>query len=166
MKLESKLGLATGALILAMLLSAFTATVRIQQANHLASSATTQHIPINAATRDLRLQLVYSIHALESYMLFGVDPASSAAYRHARQQYLGQADESMAKLRQYAQQSDLGYDATRIRQLDADLASLKGLEEKVEQFNESKTSQGTTQAYDMFQNQILPLEKISVLHDR
>ena len=159
MKLESKLGLATGALILAMLLSAFTATVRIQQANRLASSATTQHIPINAATRELRLQLVYSIHALESYMLFGIDPASSAAYRRARQQYLGQADESIAKLRQYAQQSDLGYDATRIRQLDADLASLKALEEKVEQLNESKTSQGTAQAYDTFQNQILPLER-------
>jgi methyl-accepting chemotaxis protein len=159
MKLESKLGLATGALIFAMLLSAFTATMRIQQANRLASSATTQHIPINAVTRDLRMRLVYSIHALESYMLFGIDPASSTAYRRARQEYLAQSDESIAKLRQYAQQSDLGYDATRIRQLDADMASLKALEEKVEQLNESKTSQGTAQAYDTFQNQILPLER-------
>src|SRR6266567_2246352 len=85
MKLESKLGLTTGVLICAMLLSAFTATMRIQEANHLASSATTQHIPINAATRDLRIQLVYSIHALESYMLFGIDPASAANFRKARQ---------------------------------------------------------------------------------
>lgn len=81
MKLETKLGLATGALILAMLLSAFTATMRIQEANRLATSATTQHIPINATTRDLRIRMVYSIHALESYMLFGIDPTSSAAYR-------------------------------------------------------------------------------------
>jgi methyl-accepting chemotaxis protein len=159
MKLESKLGLATGALILAMLLSAFTATMRIQQANHLATSATTQHIPINAATRDLRLQLVYSIHSLGSYMLFGIDPASSAAYRRARQEYLHQADDSMDKLRQYAQKTDLGYDATRIRQIDADMASLKTFEDKVEQLNESKTSQGTAQAYDTFQNQIIPLER-------
>jgi methyl-accepting chemotaxis protein len=159
MKLESKLGLATGALILAMLLSAFTATMRIQEANRLASSATTQHIPINATTRDLRIRMVYSIHALESYMLFGVDPASAASFRRARQEYLQQADESMAKLRQYAEQYNLGYDATRIRELDASIASLKGLEEKVEQLNESKTSQGTAQAYDTFQNQILPLEK-------
>jgi methyl-accepting chemotaxis protein len=159
MKLESKLGLATGALILAMLLSAFTATMRIQEANRLAFSATTQHIPINAATRDLRIRLVYSIHALESYMLFGIDPGSAASFRRARQEYLVQADESMAKLRQYAEQYNLGYDATRIRELDASIASLKGLEEKVEQLNESKTSQGTAQAYDTFQNQILPLEK-------
>ena len=159
MKLESKLGLATGALILAMLLSAFTANMRIQEANRLASSATTQHIPINAATRDLRMHLVYSIHALESYMLFGIDPASAASYRRARQEYLSQADQSMARLRQYSEQNNLGYDATRIREIDAGLGSLKALEEKVEQLNESKTSQGTTQAYDTFQNQILPLEK-------
>lgn len=159
MKLEQKLGLATGALILAMLLSAFTATMRIQEANRLATSATTQHIPINAATRDLRLQMLYSIHALESYMLFGIDPTSSATFRHARQQYLLQADESMVKLRQYAEHNNLGYDTTRIHELASGLTSLKTLEEKVEQLNESKTSQGTAQAYDIFQNQVLPLEK-------
>ncbi|WP_260705643.1 methyl-accepting chemotaxis protein [Edaphobacter flagellatus] len=159
MKLETKLGLATGALILAMLLSAFTATMRIQEANRLATSATTQHIPINATTRDLRIRMVYSIHALESYMLFGIDPASSAAYRRARQEYISQSEESMAKLRRYADQYNLGYDATRIREIEAGFNTLKMLEEKVEQSNESKTAQGTAQAYDTFQNQILPLEK-------
>ena len=159
MKLETKLGFATGALIAAMLLSALTATLRIQQANRLAASATAQHIPINSATRDLRMHMLYSIHALESYMLFGVDPATAAAYRRARQEYIGQADQSIVRLRQYAEQSDLGYDATRIRQIDADMTSLKALEEKVEQLNESKSSQGTAQAYDTFQNQILPLER-------
>jgi methyl-accepting chemotaxis protein len=159
MKLESKLGLATGALILAMLLSAFTATMRIQEANRLAASATTQHIPINSVTRDLRMKMIYSIHALESYMLFGVDPATAAAFRRSRQDYLAQANESMAKLRQYNDQYSLGYDSTRVREIEAGFTTLKSLEEKVEQLNESKTSQGTAQAYDTFQNQILPLEK-------
>ena len=159
MKLEQKLGLATGALIFAMLLSAFTATMRIREANRLATSATTQHIPINASTRDLRLRMLYSIHALESYMLFGIDPASSATFRRARQEYLAQADEAMVKLQQYAERNNLGYDTTRIHELASGLSSLKALEEKVEQLNESKTSQGTAQAYDIFQNQVLPLEK-------
>jgi methyl-accepting chemotaxis protein len=159
MKLEQKLGLATGALIFAMLLSAFTATMRIKEANRLAASATTQHIPINAATRDLRLQMLYSIHALESYMLFGIDPTSSATFRHARQEYLSQADSSMAKLNRYADGNNLGYDTTRIHEIASGLSSLKSLEEKVEQLNETKTSQGTAQAYDIFQNQVLPLEK-------
>lgn len=159
MKLEQKLGLATGALILAMLLSASTATMRIQEANRLATSATTQHIPINNATRELRLHMLYSIHALESYMLFGIDPASAANFRNARQQDLAQADASMSKLMEYADRNNLGYDATRIHEVATGLTSLKSLEDKVEQLNESKTSQGTAQAYDIFQNQILPLEK-------
>ena len=159
MKLESKLGLSTGILVIAMLLSAYTATMRIQEANHLASTATTQHIPINQTTRDLRIQILYSIHALESYMLFGINPAASASFRHTRQQNLAQADASMAKLKEYASLYSLGYDATRINDLDTAFSNLKTLEDKVEQLNESKTAQGTAQAYDTFQNQILPLEK-------
>ncbi len=159
MKLESKLGLTTGAVILAMLLSAVTATTRIQEANRLAASSTTQHVPINAVTRDLRIQMLYSIHSLESYMLFGIDQASASAYRATREQYIRQADDSMARLRQYATQFNLGYDNTRINQIDQEFAQLKSLEDKVVQFNESKTSQGTAQAYDTFQNQINPLEK-------
>ena len=159
MKLESKLGLSTGILVIAMLLSAYTATMRIQEANHLASTATTEHIPINQTTRDLRIQILYSIHALESYMLFGIDPAASASFRHTRQQNLAQADASMAKLKEYASLYSLGYDGTRINDLDAAFSNLKTLEDKVEQLNESKTAQGTAQAYDTFQNQILPLEK-------
>jgi len=159
MKLESKLGLSTGILVAAMLLSAYTATIRIREANQLASTATTQHIPINQTVRDLRVQILYSIHALESYMLFGIDPAASASFRHTRQQNLAQADASMTKLKEYASLYGLGYDATRINELDASLSNLKALEDKVEQLNESKSAQGTAQAYDTFQNQILPLEK-------
>jgi methyl-accepting chemotaxis protein len=159
MKLESKLGLTTGAVILAMLLSAFTATMRIQEANRLAISATSQHIPINGVTRDLRIQMLYSIHALESYMLFGIDPASASAYRAAHEQHTSQADEAISRLRQFSTQYNLGYDATRISQIDQQMTQLKMLENKVVQLNESKTSQGTAQAYDVFQNQINPLEK-------
>jgi methyl-accepting chemotaxis protein len=159
MKLESKLGLSTGFLVAAMLLSAFTATMRIREANRLASAATTEHIPINATTRDFRIQILNSVHALESCMLFGIDPASAAGFRGTRQKNLIDADSTMAKLREYSGRYDLGYDTTRIRELDGGLTSLKALEERVEQLNDSRTSQGTAQAYDTFQNQILPLEK-------
>src|SRR3979490_1207176 len=154
MKLESKLGLTTGVLICAMLLSAFTATMRIHDASRLATTANTPHIPLHASTRDFRIQVLYSIHALESYMLFGIDPASAASYRRARQQNLAEADAAMTKLREYASRFTLGYDAPRINQLDSGLTSLKSLEDKVEQLNESKAPQGIAQAYDTFQNQI------------
>src|SRR5260370_21000315 len=92
-------------------------------------------------------------------MPFARDPASAANLRRAGQGSLAHADDAMAKPKQYASQFNLGYDATRISERDAGLSNLKSLEDKVEQLNESKTAQGTAQAYDTFQNQILPLEK-------
>jgi methyl-accepting chemotaxis protein len=159
MKLESKLGLSTGFLIAAMFLSAYTAHLRIAEANHLSDIITTNRLPLIMGSRDLRSHFTDTIRALESYMLFGIDANSSAAYRNSRREQFEQAELSLVKLRQDSVHFDLGPDAERLTALEAGLAALKPLEEKVEMLNESKTSQGTAQAYDTLQNQILPLEK-------
>ena len=159
MKLESKLGLSTGFLIAAMFLSAYTAHVRMAEATHLSDVITANRLPLIMGSRDLRSHFTDTIRALESYMLFGIDPSSSVAYRNSRREQFEQAEASLVKLRQDSAHFDLGYDATRLAALEEGLAALKPLEEKVETLNESKTSQGTAQAYDTLQNQILPLEK-------
>ncbi len=159
MKLESKLGLSTGVLVAAMFLSAYTAHIRIAEANHLSDVIITNRLPLITGSRDVRSHFTDTIRALESYMLFGIDPASSAAYRKARADQFEQAEGSIAKLRADSAHFDLGADAARLTALESGLASLKPLEEKVETLNETKTSQGTAQAYDTLQNQILPLEK-------
>ena len=160
MKLESKLGLSTGFLIAAMLLSAYIAHARIQEANRLSDIITTNRLPLIMGSRDLRSHFTDTIRALESYMLFGTDQNSSAAYRDSRREQFSQAEISLAKLRQDSAHFDLGADASRLIALEAGLSALKPLEEKVETLNETKTSQGTAQAYDTLQTQILPLEKI------
>ncbi len=159
MKLESKLGLSTGILIAAMFLSAYTAHLRMTEANHLSDVITTNRLPLIMGSRDLRSHYTDTIRALESYMLFGIDPSSSAAYRASRREQFEQAELSLAKLRQDSTHFDLGSDAARLDSLEAGLAALKPLEEKVESLNESKTSQGTAQAYETLQGQILPLEQ-------
>ncbi|MEO6807178.1 MAG: methyl-accepting chemotaxis protein [Edaphobacter sp.] len=159
MKLESKLGLSTGFLIAAMFLSAYTAHVRIAEANHLSDVITTNRLPLIMGSRDLRSHFTDTIRALESYMLFGIDPASSAAYRSERREQFEQAEISLAKVRTDSAHFDMGADASRLNSLEAGLAALKPLEEKVETLNETKTSQGTAQAYDTLQSQILPLER-------
>jgi methyl-accepting chemotaxis protein len=159
MKLESKLGLSTGFLIAAMFLSAYTAHLRMAEATHLSDVITANRLPLIMGSRDLRSHFTDTIRALESYMLFGIDPSSSVAYRNARHEQFEQAEISLAKLRQDSTHFDLGPDAQRLAALEEGLAALKPLEEKVEALNESKTSQGTAQAYDTLQNQILPLEK-------
>ncbi len=159
MKLESKLGLSTGFLIAAMFLSAYTAHVRMAEATHLSDVITANRLPLIMGSRDLRSHFTDTIRALESYMLFGIDPNSSVAYRNSRREQFEQAEISLVKLRQDSAHFDLGPDAARLAALEEGLAALKPLEEKVETLNESKTSQGTAQAYDTLQNQILPLEK-------
>jgi methyl-accepting chemotaxis protein len=159
MKLESKLGLSTGFLIAAMLLSAYTAHTRIAEANRLSDVITTNRLPLIMGSRDLRSHFTDTIRALESYMLFGIDANSSAAYRSSRREQFEQAENSLEKLRQDSAHFEMGADAERLTALEAGLVALKPLEVKVETLNETKTSQGTAQAYDTLQTQILPLEK-------
>jgi methyl-accepting chemotaxis protein len=114
MKLESKLGLSTGFLIAAMFLSAYTAHIRIEEANHLSDVITTNRLPLIMGSRDLRSHFTDTIRALESYMLFGIDPNSSIAYRSSRREQFEQAELSLAKLRQDSSHFDLGSDAARL----------------------------------------------------
>ena len=68
MKLESKLGLSTGFLIAAMFLSAYTAHIRIEEANHLSDVITTNRLPLIMGSRDLRSHFTYEFCRLESHV--------------------------------------------------------------------------------------------------
>ena len=156
MKLEFKLALSTFVLILASLLSAFFAHVRIQEADRLSLIVTTQRIPVVMATQDVRLQILHTNDDLKSYMLFGIDPVSSQVLRKARQGSVAEANRAMATLTQLSGQYALNAD---VKGLSLTLNNLEALEDKAEQLNESKTASGSAQAYDLMQNQILPLER-------
>ena len=84
MKLESKLGLSTGFLIAAMLTSALTAHVHIEEASRLSTTIVTKRIPIVMDLRDIRVHLGGSIRSLESYMLFSDDQQSAALFSNER----------------------------------------------------------------------------------
>ena len=159
MQLQTKMFLQTGAIVATLVLSASIAHRYIEEANNLSNMVTENRIPVILASRDAHSHFTDTIRSLESYMLFGIDPNTSVAFRTARHTQFEQAEASVAKLRQDSMRFDLGPDGARLNSLEADLAKLKMLEEKVETLNESKTSQGSAQAYDTLQNQILPLAK-------
>ena len=83
MKLESKLGISTGVLILAMLASALVAHIRVQEANRLANSVADGRIPIICRAREVRSAMMTSVRSLETYMLLGVDQAYVAGARRS-----------------------------------------------------------------------------------
>jgi methyl-accepting chemotaxis protein len=158
MKLESKLGLSTGFLIAAMLTSAYTAHIHIEEANCLSTTIVTKRIPAVMDLRDIRVHVSGSIRSLESYILFGVDPQSAASFSNERYDTWNTAELSMAELRRNTQTFDLGDDRARIEAIAADMNSLKLLETKVEQLHSLHTPEGTAQACDLLRNQIMALD--------
>jgi methyl-accepting chemotaxis protein len=159
MKLESKLGLSTGVLILAMFISALVAYLRIQEANRLSDVLTNERVSIISLTRDVRVAPLMSVRSLESYLLFGAaDPALSALFRKERRDHLANGDVARAKLMVLIQKLGPVQEVGEFQQFDTLLAQLRGLEDEVESLNELHTPAGATQAHDLLRQQILPLD--------
>ena len=158
MKLESKLGISTGVLILAMLASALVAHIRVQEANRLANSVADGRIPIICRAREVRSAMMTSVRSLEAYLLLGVDPASSQQLRQRRADDLNAAEKPLAQLLELNSRFDLGTDASRIQQIQPGLVQLRSLEEEVERLNEMHIPAASSQARDLLQTQILSLD--------
>ena len=155
MKLESKLGISTGVLILAMFISASFAHMREQEANRLATTVADGRIPIICRAREVRAAMMTSVQALETYLVFGNDPASSQQLRQQRADNLAAADRPLAQLLELSRHYDLGSDASIIQQIPAGLSQLRPVEEEVERLNEMHTPAGASQARELLRTQVL-----------
>jgi methyl-accepting chemotaxis protein len=156
MKLESKLGLSTGVLILAMFVSALVAHIRIQEANRLAATLIDERLPLIRLTRDVRFAPLMAVRSLESDLLLGVDPVSSARFRQERRVYNANSNSSATQLRALAQSYNLDDETAPLREYETRLATLSAIEDEVERLNELHTPQATHQALALLHDQILP----------
>jgi methyl-accepting chemotaxis protein len=155
MKLESKLGISTGVLILAMFASASFAHMREQQANRLAANVADGRIPVICRAREVRAAMMTSVQDLETYLVFGTDPASSEQLRQRRADDLAAADKPLAQLLDLSRHYDLGSDASIIQQIQPGLVQLRPVEEEVERLNEIHTTAASSQARELLRTQIL-----------
>jgi methyl-accepting chemotaxis protein len=158
MKLEAKLGISTAVLILAMLVSALVANVRIDEANQLSATITDERLPLIRLTRDVRIAPLMGVRSLESYMLFNADPVSSARFRKERRDNLAVGDSSAAKLSNLIHKYDLEAEARPIGEFENQSDKLSAMEEEAERLSELHTPQGTGQAFNLLRDQILPLD--------
>ena len=159
MKLQAKLGISTGILVSAMLLSAVTAHVRVAHANSISSAITNHQVPLIAALDDLRFELSRSVRALESSMLFGIEPEVSRQYLDERVQHMAHVDSDLATYREnlaFAEVSDT--ERAHFHQIEGNIARLRQLEEQSAKLNDLRTQEGMSQAYDGMRNDILPLD--------
>ena len=156
MKLESKLGISTGVLILAMLASALVAHIRIQEANRLSATLMDERLPLIRLTRDVRFAPMTAVRSLESDLLLGTDPESAARFHKERLVHLANSDTAAAQIRVLAQHYNLDDETAPIREYEAKLANLSAMEEEAERLNELHTPQATHQALALLHDQILP----------
>ncbi|MDP9052138.1 MAG: methyl-accepting chemotaxis protein [Acidobacteriota bacterium] len=158
MKLETKLGVSTGVLILAMFVSALFAHQRIAEANHLSATITEQRLPAISRARDVRFHMMASVRALESYVLFATDPASSAHFREMRKSSLALANQPFADLLQQDRYFNLNPEGDRLNGMQEDFVQFETSEQEVERLQELHTREGSAQAYTLLRDQILPMD--------
>ena len=159
MNLETKLGAATGILISAMILSAVTAHVRILKANRLSDMVTSTQVPMIDSMDELGTQLTLTVRALESSMLFGIDPATSARFLHEREERIDLADAALARFREhFAARPSTPANQERLGRIAAATAQIKQSEEQIAQLNTLHTDASTAQAYDLTRDVLLPLD--------
>jgi methyl-accepting chemotaxis protein len=158
MKLESKLGIGTGVLILAMFVSASIAHMQVKRANRLSSIVTNRRLPAIALARDVRFHLMASVQYIESYMLFGIDRVSSAQFRALRDAEVDKTLEPLNQLLEPSLRTSLGPSVKGIEDVHSDLLQFYAVEAEVERLNELHTPDGTSRAYDLLLKQVLPMD--------
>ncbi len=159
MKLEARLGISSGILVLAMFVSSFAAYLRIQEANRLSVSVVEQHIPVSMAARDLLDKVSKTLHAQQSAMLFGITPSAALPFRMQRKEYWQQAEDAMARLRALNAEYDLGPDRQRIFSIGDSMASVGSMEERVDTLGSSQSNEGTAQAYELMRGDLNSMDR-------
>ena len=157
MKLETKLGLSTGGLIVAMLVSAGSANVRMQESNRVSTRVISERTPLIFAAKSLRVHSLGSVSQIQSYMLFGLNDETAARYRSERARLMVEARSNIQTMLALQHTLDTGEDAVRVAKLSDELTELQTLEEKVEQLNGTKTADNVAAAYVLLQHDVLQL---------
>jgi methyl-accepting chemotaxis protein len=127
----------------------------MQEANRLANTVADGRIPVICRAREVRAAMMTSVQSLETYILLGADRASSEHLRQLRSDNLNAADKPLAQLLELSRHYDLGADASRIQQIQPGLLQLHSTEDEVERLNELHTPQGSSQARNLLNTQIL-----------
>ncbi len=145
MKLETKLGINSGLLIVAMLLSALSAHLRVEDADRLARSVAEARIPFIMDAREARSHVAGSVRNVEQYLLPGTPDSGLLRFRDESAEEMRKADVAMALLQLEAKGLDEGSQTAQVIQLLAKVDELKSLIGQLRELDE-KTGPGSVLA--------------------
>jgi methyl-accepting chemotaxis protein len=156
MRLESKLGISNGVLILAILLCASTTTFRLLEIFRLTDS-NVERGPVMDQTAGMQRQLLLSSRTLEAGLLFGGDATAAANLRGQRAEAWRRIDADTDLLRQEGESATFAPDAATIESLRAAILKLEQRENEIEAGGQSADPARRAAALGALRDEALPL---------
>ena len=153
MKLETKLGVCTGGVALAMLLVALAANMRIEESLRLSKKNAAGRMPLLFEIRETGNHSGRSVRALESLMLL----SKTSEYGAQRASEIALAELLAKKVAVMGKDLDIPEGSAALKEITADLAQLRQLEEHIEELSSTRTPANAATASALFEQQLLPL---------
>jgi methyl-accepting chemotaxis protein len=150
-RLSNKLRLSTFVLLAFVLLGSLVAYVKMRQVSRLSEEVAATRIPALSAVRDLHVAELGELSALQSYVLFGADPAMARRYEAEVREYRAKAQTSLGNIARLRSTFD---SLVSPKQMDALLDEYRvfdAIEKQVQELAVGHGSDGTGKAFDLLQ---------------
>jgi methyl-accepting chemotaxis protein len=150
-RLSNKLRLSTFVLLAFVLLGSLVAYVKMRQVSRLSEEVAATRIPALSAVRDLHVAELGELSALQSYVLFGADPAMARRYEAEVREYRAKAQTSLGNIARLRSTFDSLVSAKQMDALLDEYRVFDAIEKQVQELAVGHGSDGTGKAFDLLQ---------------
>ncbi len=137
-----------------VLLGSLVAYLKMRQVSRLSESVAEARIPALSVVRDLRVDELAELSALQSYVLFGADPAMARRYGAEFQDYRARAQSSIEAIAHLRSTYDSIVGAEKIDLLLSQYRALDDTQRAAAQVAVGHGSDGTGKAFDLLQGPV------------
>lgn len=152
-RLSNKLRLSTFVLLAFVLLGSFAAYLKMRQVSSLSEQVAAERIPALNAIRDLRVSELGASSSLQSYVLFGSDPAMAQRYSAEIENYRNAAQQVLQSIAQLRLTYDSIIGAQKVTSLLDQYSQIEESQRQVQALAIGQGSDGTSRAFDLLQGQ-------------
>ncbi|HTY82586.1 MAG TPA: methyl-accepting chemotaxis protein [Silvibacterium sp.] len=153
-RLSNKLRLSTFVMLAFVLLGSLVAYLKMRQVSLLSESVAEARIPALSAVRDLRIFELAELSSLQSYVLFGADPAMARRYSAEFEDYRAKAQSALDTIAHLRTTYDSIVGAEQLDLLLNQYRDLDDTQRTVAELAVGHGSDGTGRAFDLLQGQV------------
>ncbi|MFY9936351.1 MAG: methyl-accepting chemotaxis protein [Silvibacterium sp.] len=150
-RLSNKLRLSTLVLLTFVLLGSLVAYMKMRQVSRLSEAVAGTRIPALSAVRDLHVAELGESSALQSYVLFGSDPAMAQRYSAEIQVYRTNSLSTLRRIAQLRSTYDSLVGADKIDALVDQYRVVDEIDRQVQNLAVGQGSDNTSRAFDLLQ---------------